>query len=326
MAIQASIYHLTHYKYDRPVTLGPQVIRLRPAAHSRTRVISHSLKVGPEGHFINHQQDIYGNWLARVVFHEPVREFRIEVDLTADMSVYNPFDFFIEEDAKVWPFSYPEAIADDLAVYRQAEAPGPRLAAFLATVPRDPMDVIDFLVMLNSKIASEIGYVIRMEAGGQTPEETLEQGTASCRDSAWLLINALRHLGFAARFVSGYLIQLKPDLQALDGPSGTETDFTDLHAWTEVYLPGAGWVGLDSTSGLLAGESHIPLAATPHYANAAPMAGLASYAEVDFNFEMQVTRVAEHPRITKPFSDESWQADRQNRYWRRPRLDRQRRG
>jgi len=173
MAIQASIHHLTHYRYDRPVTLGPQVIRLRPAAHSRTRVISHSLDVGPQPHFINHQQDIYGNWLARVVFPEPVREFRVAVDLTADMSVYNPFDFFIEEDAKVWPFEYPEAIAEDLAVYRAAPAPGPRLSAFMASVPRDPMDVIDFLVMLNSKVANETGYVIRMEAGVQTPEETL---------------------------------------------------------------------------------------------------------------------------------------------------------
>lgn len=308
MAIQASIYHLTHYKYDRPVTLGPQVIRLRPAAHSRTRVLSHALKVSPEGHFINHQQDIYGNWLARVVFPEPVREFKIEVDVVADMSVYNPFDFFIEEDAKHWPFEYPEAIEDDLAVYRQTETFGPLMQAFVDSIPRESMQTIDFLVSLNARVADEIGYIIRMEAGVQTPEETFQRGTASCRDSSWLLIQALRHLGFAARFVSGYLIQLKPDLVAIDGPAGTQVDFTDLHAWTEVYLPGAGWVGLDSTSGLLAGESHIPLAATPHYSNAAPIAGAASFAEVDFAYDMQVTRVAEHPRITKPFSDESWQA------------------
>ncbi len=306
MAIKAALHHLTHYKYDRPVTLGPQVIRLRPAPHSRTRVISHSLKVSPSDHFVNYQQDLYGNWLARYVFPNPVTELKIEVDIVADMTVYNPFDFFVEDSVKDWPFTYGEDIASDLVIYRELEPVGPQMERFLASIDRSTKNTVDFLVDLNAKVAGKIGYVIRMEPGVQTPEETFTSGLGSCRDSSWLLVQALRQLGFAARFVSGYLIQLKPDLVAIDGPKGTEKDFTDLHAWVEVYIPGAGWIGLDPTSGLLTGESHIPLAASPHYRNAAPISGVASFANVEFDFDMRVDRVAEHPRITKPFSEDSW--------------------
>jgi len=306
MSIKAAVYHLTHYKYDRPVVLQPQIIRLQPAPHSRTKVLSYSLRVSPSLHFVNVQQDPYGNFLTRFVFPEPVTELKIEVDLIADMTVYNPFDFFVEEAAEIWPFQYPDDISEDLSIYRRPEPAGPLLTQFLGTIDRSPQNTVTFVTGLNTAIQRHVAYIVRMETGVWSPEETLGNAKGSCRDSSWLLVQTLRHLGFAARFVSGYLIQLKPDLVSLDGPAGTDHDFTDLHAWCEVYLPGAGWVGLDPTSGLLTGESHVPLAATPHYRNAAPISGFASYAEVDFAFDMQVTRVAEHPRITKPFSDASW--------------------
>ncbi len=308
MSIKTALHHLTHYKYDRPVVLGPQTIRLRPAPHGRTRIISHSLRVSPPDHFVNYQQDPYGNWMARYVFPNPVTELKIEVDLVADMTVYNPFDFFVEESAEYWPFEYHDDFRADLAIYRDAEPVGPLLQRFLDRIDRTRKRTVDFVVDINAQLANTVGYVIRMEPGVQTPEETFERGTGSCRDTSWVLVHVLRHLGFAARFVSGYLIQLKPDLVAIDGPAGTDHDFTDLHAWAEVYIPGAGWIGLDPTSGLLTGESHIPLAATPHFRNAAPISGVATYAEVDFAFDMRVDRVAESPRITKPFSEESWVA------------------
>src|SRR5271167_1994331 len=308
MAIQVGLHHVTRYNYDKPVGLGPQLIRLRPAPHSRTRIPSYSLNVKPAQHFVNWQQDPHGNWIARFVFPEKTTEFSITVDLIADMEVINPFDFFVEPYADKWPFEFAPELHEDLAIYAAPEPAGPRLQELIKSISREKRNTVDFLVELNQRLSQMIRYVIRMEPGVQTPEETLTSAAGSCRDTAWLLVQLLRHIGLPARFVSGYLIQLKPDLKPLEGAAGTDHDFTDLHAWTEVYLPGAGWIGLDPTSGLLAAESHIPLAATPHYRNAAPISGLASFANVDFNFDMRVKRVAEHPRITKPYSEEAWKA------------------
>jgi uncharacterized protein (DUF2126 family)/transglutaminase-like putative cysteine protease len=308
MSVLVALQHVTRYRYDRPIGLGPQVIRLRPAPHTRTAVKSYSLKVTPAEHFVNWLQDPSGNWLGRFVFPERVSEFTVSVDLLADMSVINPFDFFVEPEATEFPFAYASEYAEELAPYLVTEKAGPLLTQFLVDVPMDKRNTTDFLVELNQRVQRQIGYLVRMEPGVQTPEETLRNKSGSCRDTAWLLVQILRHLGLAARFVSGYLIQLRPDLKSLDGPSGAAEDFTDLHAWTEVYLPGAGWIGFDPTSGLLTGEGHLPLAATPHYRAAAPISGTAEAAKTEFSFEMKITRVDEKPRVTFPFSDAAWDA------------------
>jgi uncharacterized protein (DUF2126 family) len=308
MSILVSLQHVTRYHYDRPIALGPQIVRLRPAPHCRTRIPSYSLKVTPTEHFVNWQQDPNGNWLARFVFPERTTEFTVTVDLLADMSVINPFDFFVDPVAADYPFAYPTEFDEELAPYLVADEPGPLLQKFLASVSRDRQNIVDFIVGLNQRLQQEIRYLVRMDPGVQATEETLQLASGSCRDTAWLLVQILRHLGLASRFVSGYLIQLIPDLKSLDGPSGATADFTDLHAWTEVYLPGAGWIGLDPTSGLLCGEGHLPVAATPHFRAAAPISGGVEPAKVDFSFDMKIARISEKPRVTFPFSDEAWSA------------------
>lgn len=307
MTIRVAIKHDTIYKFDRHVNLSPHVIRLRPAPHSRTPIHAYSLKVEPKGYFLNWQQDAFGNYLARLVFPEKVKELSVKVEVIADMTVINPFDFFLEDYAENFPFAYDQQTKKELQPYLEKVDAGPLLQARLDLVSTKKCRTIDFLVEINSRLQKEIAYSIRMEPGVQAPEETLERKIGSCRDTGWLLVQILRHKGLAARFASGYLVQLKQDEKSLDGPSGPEEDFTDLHAWCEVYLPGAGWVGLDPTSGLFAGEGHIPLACTPDPISAAPITGAMDECEVEFEHSNKVFRIHEDPRVTKPYTDEQWQ-------------------
>jgi len=311
MPIRVALSHRTSYKFDRLVALSPHEVRLRPAPHCRTPILGYSLNVTPPQHFINWQQDPYGNWIARIVFPERTTELDVTVDLTADLTIINPFDFFVEPYAEAFPFSYSPILARELAPFLEVEQPGERLLEwierFRSTRARG-LSTVNLLVAVNEALKDDVAYLVRMEPGVQTPEETLAKASGSCRDSGWLLVQILRHLGIAARFASGYLIQLVADVKPLDGPAGTDRDFTDLHAWAEAYVPGAGWIGLDPTSGLLAGEGHIPLACTATPGSAAPISGMTDVANVDFSFTMSVARIHEDPRVTRPYSDAQWAA------------------
>ena len=306
MAIHVALNHRSHYRYDRAVAHSPHIIRLRPAPHCRTPILSYSQRILPEKHFMNWQQDPFSNYLGRLVIPDKCNELLVEVDLVAELAVYNPFDFFLEEYAEKFPFEYEPLLKKELFPFLETRPCGPLTSEFIASISREPVRSVTFLVNLNALLCREIKYTIRLEAGVQTPEKTLKLRSGSCRDTAWLMVQVLRHMGLAARFVSGYLIQLRPDVKSLDGPSGAESDFTDLHAWTEVYLPGAGWVGLDPTSGLFAGEGHIPLACTPDPMGAAPISGGVDPCESEFTHEMKVTRIYESPRVTKPYTEEQW--------------------
>jgi len=307
MSIQVAIHHRTEYSFDRAVSLSPHIIRLRPAPHSRTLVHQYALKVEPKKQFLNWQQDPFGNFMARLVFPEKTRKLVIDVNLIVELVKINPFDFFVEDVAKHYPFTYPSQLKKELAPYFELVEDGPLLTDWIKNHQSEKVPIVDFLVKLNQQLEQDIDYSIRMEPGVQTCEKTLSRRIGSCRDSAWLLVQILRHMGLAARFVSGYLVQLTADVPSLDGPSGPDEDFTDLHAWAEVYLPGAGWVGLDPTSGLFAGEGHIPLACTPDPVSAAPVEGATDKCKVEFDFVNTVTRIKEDPRVTKPFTEEQWQ-------------------
>ena len=305
------IQHRTHYGYDRPAALGPHTVRLRPAGHAKAKIETYALSVAQPCR-LRWQQDPAGNHVARVSFDagERVSAFDLLVEMAIDIRPVNPFDFFLDARGETMPFEYPSELTRDLAPYLDttdpAYAKGPLFEAFLAKVPR-PKKTIDRLVALNQAVHSHLKYVIREESGVWTPEQTLSQGRGSCRDSATLLIALMRESGLAARFVSGYLVQITDEGMIPDQPKGVSRDVVDLHAWAEVYLLGAGWIGFDATSGLLCGEGHIPLACTARPDAASPTQGTSDVPAKEVTFEMKVGRLGHEPRPTAPFPEETWQ-------------------
>src|SRR3954447_4043233 len=186
MSALISLHHVTRYAYDRPVALGPQLIRMRTEPHGRTRIALYAMQVTPE-HDERWQSDPHGNWVARCTFPDMTREFSVTIDLQAALAPVNPFDFFVEPYATTYPFALPSDLAHELTGYCDPEPAGTRLTAFLKDLPRGPVDTVRFLVELNARVQRMVRYITRLEEGTLSPEETLAAGAGSCRDSAWLL-------------------------------------------------------------------------------------------------------------------------------------------
>jgi uncharacterized protein (DUF2126 family)/transglutaminase-like putative cysteine protease len=312
MGTKIAVHHESRYRYERPVSLGPQTILLRPAPHCRTPILNYSLEITPSDALLSWQFDPLANHIARVVFSGKTAEFSAKVDLVADLVPVNPFDFLLEPGAEHVPFQYKAEIERDLKPFLSPEPAGPLISRFLQELDKSGSTVA-FLLNLNAKVRDTVAYTTRLEHGVQSCEETLQLGTGSCRDSSWLLVQLCRQLGIASRFVSGYLIQLadeSPDA----GEDARKTDSVDLHAWVEVYLPGAGWIGMDPTSGLLAAEGHIPLACGTTPADVAPITGTVEPAGVEFTHLLTIRRLDAAPSLTAPFSEEDWQQVRELAY------------
>jgi transglutaminase-like putative cysteine protease len=295
--LRVQLMHRTCYAYERAVWLSPHEIRLRPTAHARTPTFDYVLALAPAEHKLKWQHDPYGNWVARVVFGAATPQLVIDVTLDAILVPHNPFDFYVADNAWNFPFAYTPEERHALQPYLQREEGGSRLLAWMERMRRRllgaPIDTIEFLVAVNHWVSEEVRYVRRDEPGILSCEQTLEAGSGSCRDSAWLLAQVLRHADIATRFVSGYLVQLGAADARL--PAGHEPDALALHAWCEAFIPGAGWIGLDATSGLLTGEGHIPLACAALPASAAPVTGSVQSARSTLSATMHVARLGTAP-------------------------------
>lgn len=291
MTLKIALNHQLKYSYDRPIILGPHKLGLKPSPHSKSDIFNYSLNIAPKYHNIYWYQDIYGNFIGKLNMFEKTDYLSLEINFLAEIKSINPFNFLVDSHIEKYPFYYTKQEKKELSSFLEIDESSNLLINWVNKNVYNNIYITDFLVSLNQQLASEIKYITRLEEGIQTCEETLRTKKGSCRDTTVLLIQILRHYGLAARFVSGYLIQFKTDDQSDDNSSIIKEDNAELHAWCEVYLPGAGWIGLDPTSGFLVAEDHIPLISNPNAMEANPVRGTKEFCKSKLDFSINISRL-----------------------------------
>jgi uncharacterized protein (DUF2126 family) len=297
MSVRVGITHSMLRRFERPVLLSTHWLRLRPAPQTRARITAYSLAVQGGPHYLNWVRDPFENYLARLDVSEPVSTLGLELDLIAELEPINPFDFLSEPDAAQHPFAYPPQLRKELASYLQVTAPGPRCQAWLETLDRAPASTVERLDEVNRRVHAAHGLTATAVPGPVDLEAFLERRTGSCWDAAWLLTLSLRHLGLAARFACGYRIVLAKE-------SGDQ-DAVSLHTWSEAYIPGAGWIGLDPEAGVFTTEGYIPLACAPDPLHVVPFVGEREAGEKMEGEALRVRRL-DPLDASWPFTDAQW--------------------
>ena len=321
MSTRIALTHTIDRRYARRLVLPTHWLRLRPAPHTKAAIEAYSLSVGTEPHFLNWVRDPFENHLARLDLPEPVFGLNMAVDIVADLAPANPFDFLTEPYAASFPFEYPEQLQKELTPYLHLPKAGPRLADYLGALDADSAYIIEKLGKLTGNVHRSLAIVGSAQPGAVDLEDVVKRGTASPWEAAWLMAVSLRHLGVAARFTAGYRVVLASEAvpihawtaDAEDSETSLWLDSASLHAWCEVFLPGAGWIGLDPSAGLFTHEGYIPLTATPDPLRALPwvaeVAEPGKPAEVpppDESFESIAVRRLIAAAEPSPYSDAQW--------------------
>jgi transglutaminase-like putative cysteine protease len=284
-----SVRHITEYHYKRPVAFAEHRLMFRPRDSFDQRLITASLRVDPEPSYIRWIHDVFGNCVARVGFETKSRLLRFESHIRLDHTSETDVDLQVDDEALLYPFSYDPDEATDLApaITRQHPDPDDLVGRWARQFVRigAPTETGRLLMTLCFAIRESFSYSRRLEHGTQTPIKTLQLRSGTCRDFALLMMEAVRSLGFAARFVSGYIYVPDRDGSVTLGGGST-------HAWCQVYIPGAGWVEFDPTNGIVGNRDLIRVAVARDSHQAIPLTGSYKGKASDFesmNVQVNVT-------------------------------------